>query len=287
MPAARIVGVGGGDDSHDAAFAVVADDHLAMVRLEVEQPGPRAESNPVGARVERVRKIGFSRTVSRPPPHGQAPEGGVDRIGIPQAVEIGRHHLDARAAQRREVARWEAAVHVIDGVGDHQDAHLRHFALAFQQRVAQLDGQLAMRRRSESRTALSIEQEEIEDEIFVRLADQADHGVEDLLAHHRGAEDIGAGHVIEELELVERCLDDGSANPDAVRQRFVQIPQSGQRPQREKTVEKQPSQAPLSSRHRLWGRRIDRCLVRPFSHSGILAAPTAPTSVSRAVPLRG
>ena len=62
MQAAGIVRIGGGDDAGDAAFAIVADDHLAMVGLEIEQPRPGAEAHLVGPGVERIRQAGLARS---------------------------------------------------------------------------------------------------------------------------------------------------------------------------------------------------------------------------------
>ena len=280
MQAAGIVRIGGRDDPGNSALAIVADDHLAMVGLEIEQPCPRTEAHLVGPGVERIRKAGLPGPIARPPAHGQPPEGGVDRVRIAQGVEVGRHHLDARVAQRRQIARRQAAIDVVDGVGDHQDIQLRHRALARQQCVAQLGGQFAMRLGVDRGAALAVEQEEIEHQVFARVADQREHGIEDLLAHHRRAEHVGTGHIREKPQLVQRRVDDFAAHADAFGQWLVEIPERGQQPEREKTIEKQPSQAPLARRHRWWGRRVDRCLVRLFSHSAILAARRAPASVS-------
>ena len=145
MQAAGVVRIGRGDDPGDSALAVVADDHLAMVGLEIEQPRPGAEADAFGAGIERIRKAGVARAVARPPAHGQPPEGRVDRVRIAQGIEIDRHHVDAGVAQRRQIVRRQPAVHVVDGVRDHQDMQLRHRALARQQCVAQLGRQFAVR----------------------------------------------------------------------------------------------------------------------------------------------
>ena len=72
VQAAGVVRIGGGDDAGDAAFAVVADDHLAVVGLEIEQPRPGAEAHLVGPGVERIRKAGIARAVARPPASSSA-----------------------------------------------------------------------------------------------------------------------------------------------------------------------------------------------------------------------
>ena len=201
---------------------------------------------------------GFGRLASPEPSpdhqlHREPPERGVDRVRIAQGVEIDRHHVDARVAQRRQIARRQAAVDVVDGVGDHQDVQLRHRALARQQRVAQLGRQLAMRLRVDRGAALAVEQEEVEHQVFARLADQREHCIEDLLAHDRRAEDVGAGHIGQEPHLVERRVDDLAAHADAIGQRLEEIPERDQEPEGEKTIEKQPSQAPLARRRRVVG----------------------------------
>ena len=159
-------------------------------------------------------------------------------------------------------------------------AHLRQRAFARQQRVAQLDRQLAMRFAVERRAALTVEQEEVEHQVFARVADQREHRIEDLLSHHRRAEHVGAGHIVEEAQLGERRIDDDPAYAHARGQRLEQIPQRDQQPQREKTIEQPPANTPLAGRRRRWRRRIDRGAVRLVSHSAILAARRAPASVS-------
>ena len=273
-----------GHNAGDAALAIVAENHLAVVGLEVQQPRPRAEGDAVRPVIERIGEPRLAATVAGPPAHGDAPERGVDRIGIPQRVQVHRDHFDTSASQRGQVTRGQGAVHIVDRIGDQQDPQAWLRAFARQQGVAQFHRQLPMRLFLECTATLVIEQEEIQHQVFARFADQADHRVEDLLANHGFAVDVDAGDVAEELQVAERCADHFTADAHALGQGFEEIPERDQDPEGEKSIGEQSPPAALAGRS-LRGRRRIRdplygCRIRLFSHSAILAAPTVPASVS-------
>ncbi len=142
-----------------------------MVGLEIEQARPGAEAHLLGSGIQRIGQPGITFPVTRPPFHGDAPERRVDEIGVAQRIQVDVDHFDAGIAQRRHVERRNAAVHVVDRVIEDQDHESGEFALATQQRVAQLGGQGALRRRVPGRAALAVEQEEVDHDVLARLAD--------------------------------------------------------------------------------------------------------------------
>jgi hypothetical protein len=141
MQAAGVVRIRRGDDAGEAALAVVGQQYLAVVRLEIEQPRPGAEAHLLGTGVQRVGQPGIAAAVTGPPLRGQAPQRRVDRIGVAQRIEVDADHVHAGGTQRGQVGRGQAAVHVVDGIAEHQHLQAGQRALACQERVAQLGRQ--------------------------------------------------------------------------------------------------------------------------------------------------
>ena len=158
------------------------------------------------------------------------------------------HHVDARVAQRRQIARRQAAVHVVDRVGDHQHLQLRHRALARQQRVAQLGRQLAMRLGVDARRRAALLNRKKSSTRYSRASP--------ISFEHRHRRSAGApparrtrrrrSHPPEKLHLVRAvCRRFRRAR---ARRRAVACRDSRARPASqsgEKTIEKQPPQCRL------------------------------------------
>ena len=82
-----------------------------------------------------------------------------------------------------------------------------------------------------SGAALAVEEEEVEHQVFACLADQREHRIEDLLAHHRRAEHVGTRHIRQEMQLGQRRVDDFAAHAHAVGQRLEEIPERDHEPE--------------------------------------------------------
>ena len=116
------------------------------------------------------------------------------------------------------------------------------------------------------RAALPVEQEYVDHDVLAGLADGGQHGVEDLLSNYRRAEHVGAADVAEELDLLQRRIDDVTAHPRAVGQWFEHVPQGDQRPGGEETVEKQPTHVPVAALFHRGRRWIYQWLVGHVGH---------------------
>ena len=228
----------------------------SALKLSSRAQAPKAD---LGRGRRRAGSGGWPRpSHPRPPFHRQPPERGVDRVGVAQARRDRAHHVDARVAQRREIARRQAAVHVVDGVGDHQDVHLRHRALARQQRVPQLDRQLAVRLRVEIAPRWPLNRKKSSTR-YSRASPMSANTASKICWRTTGAPNTSAPVTsFRNCSLVERRLDDRAAHAHPIGKRLEEIPEGGQQPEAEETIGEQPSEAPLSSRRRWRGRRIDR-----------------------------
>ena len=81
--------IGGADERRESVRAIVGDDDLAVIALEVELTRQRA---------------GCARR-SAPPVQRQPPRTRVQEVRVAQCIQVGRHHLDARRAQQLQLAR--------------------------------------------------------------------------------------------------------------------------------------------------------------------------------------
>jgi hypothetical protein len=117
-----------------------------VIRLEVREPGPGAQRDRGRARVQRIGKPAVA-PIAVPPAKREPPEAGVQGVRIPQRIEIDPNHFDAGGAEEGEVGRPLRAVDVVDGIDEQQDLHARLGTPLFDERVAQLTGECAVRRR--------------------------------------------------------------------------------------------------------------------------------------------
>ena len=130
MRAARIVRIRRADDGDESVPAVVGDDDLAMIGLEVGKACPGAEgdrlrdssSSGLGNQpLARWASPGRARWQSHQPPDSKPPQAGVHEVGVAQRVEIGDHHVDAGGAQQSQDPREViAAIHLVDRIGYEQ-----------------------------------------------------------------------------------------------------------------------------------------------------------------------
>ena len=171
MRAAGIVRVGGADDAHQPAPAVVRDDDLAMVGLEVEQPRPGAERDRPVALIQRIREPAAVACAASPSHQrdSEPPQARVEEVGIAQRIQIRDHDLTPAPAAGCRSREGTLAVDLIDRVGDEQDLQVRVRPAPLDQRVAQLAGDArAERRRQRRAMPRSVEQEVVQDDEAVR-----------------------------------------------------------------------------------------------------------------------
>ncbi len=162
-----------------------------MIRLEVREACVGAEGDIPRILVERIRQPALARAVTAPPRQGESPEARVQIVGVAQRVEVSHDDVDTGIAHQLQILGRIPAIHVVNRIGDEEDAQVGLLLLLCDQRVTQLARERACRRRSAGFAAVCVEQEVIDDEKALRAAYDREHLVEDVLAHHGSTVRIG------------------------------------------------------------------------------------------------
>ncbi len=225
-PAAlRILRVGRADHGHEGVAAVIGDDHLPVVGLEIQ--------------FAQLETQGPARPV--PPGKRQPPQARVQEIRIAQRIQAREHHLDAGRAQQLKLRRAARPVALVHRIGDQQHPQLRLRAPGLEQRVGELGGQVPLRLCARGGT----QQRVVEDDEVPRVANHLEHLVEDRLAHHLVAVGIGGGDVGNEAHLAGRHRADRAGQVRALRQRLHRLPVRHRQPPGEEHAQHEQAQAPL------------------------------------------
>ena len=210
---AGIMGIGARKDE-----LILRDEHLAVVGLGVDELQVGAHRHVRRLARHLVRQPALA---VLPEPAGRHPPGGgVERIRVPQRIDVRDRHLDARTLKKLQLGIVMGAVGGVDIVGDDDRRQLGVPLLLLDQLVRHL---AAERRVGLSLVGIAVVQEHVEHDELPCVADRPEHALENLLLRLLPAAGVPMREVGKQLQAAVRHVMDGSLEGYSGRKRLMSL----------------------------------------------------------------